>query len=291
MDQPTIKRTAPHLSESQRFALISLLADEDPAIYEAIKQALLSYGIEAAGWLRPKLSHPDPLVRRRALEIVSYLDCVEADNEFLGFCMSQPEDLDLEKGAWMLARTQYPAINVEAYHALLDSYADELRDRMIKASGSTDSRLATINEYLFEILGFRGNERDYYDPDNSYLNRVVDRRLGNPICLCLVYLLITRRLCLPITGIGMPGHFICRFQSSVTEIYIDVFFRGKLLTKAECIKYLVQAGHGYLDGYLAPVTPRRILLRICANLHQIYVDLNSAKDIARMQRYIVALSK
>ncbi|HOW68286.1 MAG TPA: transglutaminase-like domain-containing protein [Candidatus Paceibacterota bacterium] len=291
MDHPTIKKTAAHLSESQRCALISLLSDEDPVVYETVKQTLLGYGVEAAGWLRPNLTHPDPLMRRRASEIVSHLDGVVADNDFLAFCISQPEDLDLEKGAWMLARTQYPEINIEAYRALLDSFADELRDRISKVSGTTDSLLATINEYLFETLGFRGNEKDYYNPDNSYLNRVVDRRLGNPISLCLAYLLITKRLRLPIVGIGMPGHFICRFQSSVTEVYIDVFFRGKLLTKAECIKYLVQAGHGYLDGYLAPVTPRRMLLRVCANLHQIYVDLSSPKDVARMQRYIVALSK
>jgi regulator of sirC expression with transglutaminase-like and TPR domain len=93
------------------------------------------------------------------------------------------------------------------------------------------------------------------------------------------------------TGIGMPGHFLCRYQSSTTEIFIDAFNQGRILSKAECIKYLLQSGHGYLDGYLAPVSPRRMLLRMCANLHQIYVDLEQGKEAARFQHYIVALSK
>jgi regulator of sirC expression with transglutaminase-like and TPR domain len=290
MDPTSTKIEPPSLSENQRLALISLLGDEDPAVYETVKQTLLSYGKEAARWLRPCLAHRDPLQRRRAQEIVGQLDRQEADNRFLAFCISQPEDLDVEKGAWLLAQTQYPEINTDAYQALLDSFAAELRERL-RIPGHTEALLATVNEYLFDELGFRGNEKNYYAPDNSYLNRVIDRRTGNPIGLCLVYLLITRRLCLPITGVGMPGHFICRYQSSLTEVYVDVFFRGKLLTKADCIKYLVHAGHGYLDGYLAPVTPRRMLLRMCANLHQIYVDLDAAKEAARLQRYIVALSK
>jgi regulator of sirC expression with transglutaminase-like and TPR domain len=89
----------------------------------------------------------------------------------------------------------------------------------------------------------------------------------------------------------MPGHFLCRYQSPTGETYIDAFNRGKLLTKAECVKYLLQSGHGYLEGYLAPVSPRRMLLRMCANLHQIYVDLELPKESARLQRYIIALSK
>jgi regulator of sirC expression with transglutaminase-like and TPR domain len=270
--------------------LISLLGDEDEGVYEKVRRTLLDYGPDSADWLRPYLIDPEPRMRHRAQEIVGHIDRQEADNRFLGFCISQPEDLDVEKGAWLLARTRYSEINVAAYQALLDSYAGELRERM-GAQQDPESLLAILREYLFEELGFRGDEREVHNPDNSYLNRVIDRRAGDSIHLCLVYLLLARRLRLPVTGISMPGHFICRFQSSKFERYIDVFFGGKLLTKAECIRYLVCAGHGYLDGYLAPVTPRRLLLRVCAHLHQRYVDLGSPGETARFQRYIVALSK
>ena len=100
--------------------------------------------------------------------------------------------------------------------------------------------LLIINHYLFDELGFTGNEENYYDPENSYLNRVMDQRTGNPINLCLLYMLLARRLRLPVAGIGLPGHFICRYQSTAAEIYLDPFNRGKFLTKADCVQYLAQ---------------------------------------------------
>jgi regulator of sirC expression with transglutaminase-like and TPR domain len=93
------------------------------------------------------------------------------------------------------------------------------------------------------------------------------------------------------TGIGLPGHFVCRYQSAAVEIYLDVFNRGKLLTKADCVNYLVQANFSVRDDYLAPITSRRLLLRICANLHQIYLQLELAEEATRLQRYLVALAR
>jgi regulator of sirC expression with transglutaminase-like and TPR domain len=106
-----------------------------------------------------------------------------------------------------------------------------------------------------------------------------------------VYLCVSRRLQLPVVGIGMPGHFICRYQSPTDEIYIDAFHRGRLLTKADCVNYLVQSSYGFQEGLLSPATPRRVLLRMCANLHQIYLHLKLAEETCRVQRYVVALAK
>ena len=279
------------LSDGQKTALVKLLADDDPAVYQTIRSKILSYGVAAGDWLRPHTLSSDPMLRRRVQEVVHFLAAQAADNRFLQFCITQGEDLDMEEGAWLLAQTQYPEINAAAYTALFDSYASDLRER-IDFSAGPDAILATINRYLFSELEYGGNEENYYDPDNSYLNRVVDRRMGNPISLCLVYLSVTRRLRLPAVGIGMPGHFLVRFQSSATgELYIDAFNRGKLLTKADCIKYLLHTSYGFQDAHLAPVSPRRILLRVCSNVHQIYSQLALKEEAARVQAYIVALSK
>jgi regulator of sirC expression with transglutaminase-like and TPR domain len=278
------------LSASQKAALIKLLADDDMAVYHTIRGKILSYGHSAGDWLRPHTLSSDPVLRRRANELVHYMARQEADNRFLAFCLNQGEDLDIEEGAWLLSQTQYPDINTAAYQALFDSYAGDLRER-IDSDATAESILASINQYLFNGLGFTGNEANYYDPDNSYLNRVVDRRTGNPISLCLVYLFVARRLRLPIVGIGMPGHFLIRFQSSTGEVYIDAFNRGKLLTKGDCVKYLLHTSHGFQDGYLSPVSSRRVLLRVCSNLHQIYAQLELTEETSRLQRYIVALAK
>jgi regulator of sirC expression with transglutaminase-like and TPR domain len=281
---------AKELSPSERFALVSLLADEDPGVYKTVREKILSFGPPAVEWLRPHTMSDDPALRRRARQIVLHFERQAADDQFLGFCLRHGEEFDLEQGAWLFALTYYPEINVEAYRAVLDDYAAELRNRL----GSTtepEKVLTIINQYLFGKLGFVGNEENYYDPENSYLNRVLDRRTGNPINLCLLYLLLARRLRLPLAGIGLPGHFICRYQSTAAEVYLDPFNRGRFLTKADCVQYLVNANFSVRDDYLAPVSPRRLLLRICSNLHQIYQRLEKAAEAMRLQRYLVALAR
>ena len=290
MNSPVTSGSALALSASQKAALLNLLTDEDPAIYQIIRGKILAHGRAARDWLRPCTLSSDPILRRRAQEILDHLERQAADNRFLAFCLSRGEDLDVEQGAWLLAQTQYPNINILAYQALFDSYAGDLRER-IDFGDTPDGILATINQYLFAEMGFSGNEQNYYEPDNSYLNRVLDRRTGNPISLCLVYLSLTRRLRLPMAGIGMPTRFLCRFQTPTCEIYLDAFNKGRLLTKADCIKYLHHTGREFHESLLVPITPRRMLLRMCSNLHQIYTKLEWPEEALRLQHYIVALSR
>jgi len=278
------------LSEKQRSALINLLADDDPAVYHTVREKLLSCGEQAGDWLRPHILSNDPVLRRRAREIIRHFDRQEADTWFLAFCLKHGEDFDLEEGAWLLAATAYPDIHVEAYRALLDHFAAEIRER-VDLAGPAARVLTGINEYLFGELGFRGNEENYYDPQNSYLNRVIDRRTGNPINLCLVYLFLARRLQLPMTGISLPGHFVCRYQSSADEIFVDAFNRGRFLTKADCIQFLLNGNHSLREDFLSPVSTRRTLMRVCSNLHQIYMQLEETDETTRLQRYLVALAR
>ncbi len=278
------------LPESKRAALLTLLTDEDPAVYRSVRQKILSLGPRAADWLRPHTLSRDPALRRRAQEIVLRFDRQAADNQFLGFCLRSGQECSLEQGAWLLAQTEYPEINVEGYQALLDGYGRDLASRLEGVAGAREV-LGRVNDYLFTQLGFSGNQDNYYDHENSYLNRVLDRRTGNPINLSLVYILLARRLRLPVAGISLPGHFICRYQSSAGELYVDAFNDGKLLTKADCVRYLLQGNYSVRDDYLAPVTARRMLLRICGNLHQIYLHLERTESATRLQRYLIALSR
>jgi len=285
-----LEQSGPALVEKQRAALISLLADEDPGIYQIVRGKLISYGRPVCEWLRPYRLSADPVLRRRAQEIVHHFLREDYDAQFIAFCLNTGEELDLEHGAGLLALTEYPEAHLGGYQALFDCWAAELRTR-IEFTTDADRILSTINAYLFDELGFRGNEQYGDSPESAYVNRVVDTRTGNPITLCAVYLFITRRLKLPITGIGLPYHFVCRYQSSVREVYIDAFRQGRFWSKADCIKHLLNTNHGLHEGYLAPVTPRRILLRMCANLHQTYSHLEMSEAANRIQRYLVALAK
>lgn len=282
-------KVAAQLSDTQKAALISLLADDDPAVYKSVRQQLLSFGPVVRDWLRPYLISNEPVLRRRATQITDQIGRQMADTRFLSFCLKSGEDLDLEHGAWLLAQTRYPDINVEAYRALLDEFAYQLHERVVLAHGARGV-LSAINEHLFEKLGFTGNEENYYDPDNTYFNKVIDLRKGNPVSLCLLYMLVARRLHLPVVGIGLPGHFVCRFQTSCEEIYIDCFNQGRFMTRADCIHYLVRGKYNLHEEYLVPLTPRRMLMRMCGNLHRSYFHLEQAEEAKRVHRYLVALA-
>src|SRR5262249_17383461 len=154
-------------------------------------------------WLRPHMLSSDPTMRRRALEIVHHVARKNSDERFLDFCLHNGEELDLEQAAGLLAQTQYPDINLEAYHALYDTWAAELRAR-IDFTAEAEQVLSAVNQYLFVDLGFAGDEQYGDNPESCYLNRVVDNRSGNPISLCAIFLFIVRRLRLPVTGIGLP---------------------------------------------------------------------------------------
>ena len=173
--------------------------------------------------------------------------------------------------------------------AVVDTAANELRTR-IQPTISPQQQLLVMNQYLFSDQGYRGAQRYESDPENCYLNRILERRTGNPIGLCAVYLFLCRRLGLPVAGIGLPGHFVCRFQSATLELYIDCFNQGRFLTKGDCIRHLHATNHGLHEGYLAPVSTRRILMRMCANLQQTYLQTDNLEEAGRVKRYLVALA-
>ena len=290
MQSATAKKNWEPLPERERTALINLLGDEDPSVYQAVRQKILSLGHDTQVWLKPCRLSSDPMLRRHAQDLIQHFDREIADTRFMAYCLQGEEQLDLETGAWLLAQTQYPEINPTAYRALLDDHAGELRE-WLALSDPQERLLTRINGYIFTQLNFTGNMENYYDPENSFLNRVLDRRTGNPISLSLIYLLLTQRLGLPVCGIGLPGHSLCRYLSPVEEIYVDAFNLGKLLTRNECMDHLARCHHEGHEEYLKPMSARRMLARMCGNLEQIYLELKQTDDATRVQRYLFALTR
>lgn len=277
-------------SIQRQLALLTLLGDDDPLVSEQIRAQLISGGQATLEWLENHRYHDEPLVRRRLREIFGHFAAAQADAEFLTFTLAHGEHFDLEQSIWLFVRTRYPDVPVDGYRAQLDDWAGAIRPTLTAAS-SVDARLQCVNEQLFGRLGFKGNANTYYDPQNSYLNRVMDRRRGIPISLCLLYLFVCRRLNLPVTGIGMPGHFLCRYQSPREEFYIDAFHEGRLLTKLDCLKRLKEFGSDFDEGALTPISTRRILQRVVANLHLIHKEARDRAETDRLQRYMIALAR
>jgi regulator of sirC expression with transglutaminase-like and TPR domain len=282
--------TGSSLPDQQRVALIKLLGDEDPTVYQAVKDKIISLGSDTQIWLKPCQLSGDPLVRRHAQDIVRHFSRELSDARFMAYCLQEEGQIDLEKGALLMAQTQFPEINTAAYSAILDDLAGELRE-WLAAGDQKERLLVRVNQFLFEEKGFTGNMENYYDPENSFLNRVLDRRTGNPVSLCLVYILLMRRLGFPVNGVGLPGHSVCRFLSDTEEVYVDAFNLGKLLTRNDCIEHLTRCKHDVRDEYLSPMSARRMLARMCGNLEQIYLELQQTADATRVQRYLFALTR
>jgi regulator of sirC expression with transglutaminase-like and TPR domain len=186
--------------------------------------------------------------------------------------VSRPDGrLDLARAALTIARWEYPSLDVNAYLERLDGLA-----RGVDGSRrSTDplGRLHRLREYLFVEQGFTGNREDYYDPRNSFLNDVLDRRQGIPITLSLVLIEVGKRLGLAVEGIGLPGHFIAGARLDDSQIFLDPFNGGALLTPESC-EQLVGRVLGrrvtLTQEHYAPVSGRQLLARILANLKAIY---------------------
>jgi len=184
------------------------------------------------------------------------------------------EEVALDLAALEVARIEYPDLDPEPFLSVLDSHARELGAKVKPDAGGPDF-VAGLNRYLFADLGFRGNIDDYYDARNSCLNEVLTSRTGIPITLSVIYIEISRRLGRPVWGVGLPGHFIVRYQDGLWGAYLDPFHEGRVVSESECFDLARQATGEEIEAgaaTLAPVTKRQIVVRMLNNLRGIYVS-------------------
>lgn len=198
----------------------------------------------------------------------------EARERFATLVAATVDDVDLSRAALWLAAEEYPTLDVDAYVARLDALAGEVSQRPL-TTGPPLGRLLALNAVLFGEQGFVGNTYHYYDPRNSFLNEVLDRRTGIPITLSVVYLEVGWRLALPLAGVGMPSHFLVGYYGDAEPRFVDVFQQGTLLTRDDCAARLrAQYGAAFevRDEHLAAVSKRQILVRMLTNLKLLYVQ-------------------
>jgi regulator of sirC expression with transglutaminase-like and TPR domain len=190
--------------------------------------------------------------------------------------------IDLARACLMIAQDAYPSLDLERYLAEMERMAIRLRSRLPQDE-SAEERVVGLNQYLFDELGYYGNTEDYYDPRNSYLNDVIDRKTGIPITLAVLYMELGRRIGLPLQGVSFPGHFLVRLRLRGGVLVLDPFSGGEPQSEADLRERLqrvipegvadnVPVAELPLDQFLEPATNRQILARILRNLKGIYRD-------------------
>jgi regulator of sirC expression with transglutaminase-like and TPR domain len=197
---------------------------------------------------------------------------------------------DLAALALHLAADEYRGLNVESYLARLDRYADELATRL---AGSLPDRVAELTHLLFEQEGFAGNVADYYDPRNSYLSDVLDRKLGLPITLSVLAIGVGTRAGLNVAGVGLPGHFVAKAIAGDAEVIFDPFHGGQFLDRAGC-QQLVEAVTGQpfdpTDDALAVTPPGFVARRLLTNLKSVYLRSGDYPRAARVTARLVQVA-
>jgi regulator of sirC expression with transglutaminase-like and TPR domain len=189
---------------------------------------------------------------------------------------SPPEAVRLAEGALLIAAEAYPDLDVDGYLAKIDAMGVALRRRLRSDIGTADALLA-LNRYLFEELGFTGNAVDYYDPRNSYLNEVIDRKLGIPITLAVLYIEVGRRIGLSLHGVSFPAHFLVKCVVREGSIIIDPYSGGAALgiddlhARLKGVSEGVELNATLMSTLLAAAEPREIFARMLRNLRAIYL--------------------
>lgn len=206
--------------------------------------------------------------------------------------VKMPEDqIDWVEAALMIARTAYPDLVSSDYTDRLDQWADRLRQNL-DASSSAGDILSCLNHILFDEEGFQGNIDHYYDPQNSFLNRVLERKLGIPITLSLVYSEVGRRAGFPVHGIALPGHYITGLFHVSGILFIDPFNRGEILTESECHK-MIEVRYGLRAAmdktWKSPAGKKMTLKQMLRNLKAIYRQSGRDLQSFEMIQWILAV--
>ena len=202
------------------------------------------------------------------------------------------EDIDLSLAALLIAKEEYPHLDLDKYLGMLDAMAAELKARLSHVSRPEDI-VGAISRYLFDEQGFRGYHQDYYDPRNSFLNDVLDRKLGIPITLSLIYMELGRRIGVPIVGVGLPGRFLIRHTGIPAGLFIDTFQGGSPIGIDGCRQIVDTIYEGkitFREELLNPVGRLDILQRILNNLKAIYVSKGDSRRSLSILERLVLLS-
>jgi regulator of sirC expression with transglutaminase-like and TPR domain len=197
----------------------------------------------------------------------------EARRQFREYAASEITNANLARGALLIALEEYPRLDVDGYLDELDALAARIERRCTPQEPPV-FRLGHLHAEMFDVDGYRGDPNNYYDARNAYLNEVIDRRIGIPITLSIVFLHVATKLGFTAFGVGLPGHYIVKVQFELNEVYVDPFHDGTTLTMPEIGTLLrqVTGGQGQLGReHLRAWNGRETLARVLANLQSMWM--------------------
>ena len=220
---------------------------------------------------------------------------ISLDQQLSKLMRTPDSSFNIAESALIVAQHEYPSLDIPGYLQRLDQIAERLRLR-VPADAGKPHVISMLNHYLFRELGYAGNRDNFYDPRNSFLNDVIDRRIGIPITLSILYMEIGRRVGVNLQGVSFPGHFLAKYVTDQGVIVLDPFNQGISLSEADLRERLRQSGGGVdsldmpLSALLRAATPHEILLRLARNLKAIYSNAGELEKAIATANLILCLN-
>ncbi len=261
-----------NFNESELKALVSLLEDDDDEVIRHVEDKIISIGNIVIPFLEKEWeTNYNPSVQRKIEDLIHNLQFDHLKYRLQHWHDSGAENL-LE-GAWIVATYQYPDLELSFLQKEIEQLYYEVWPSCKPEMHPID-QIKVVNSVLFEKLKFRANSKNFHAPGNSMINVVLETRQGNPISLCLIYMLIARKLGMPIHGVNLPNLFICTYKSPDRQFYINAFNKGLIFSRSDIENYLQQLHLNPADIFFEPCSNADIIKRILRNLIISFEKLN-----------------
>ncbi|MFT4737683.1 MAG: regulator of sirC expression with transglutaminase-like and TPR domain [Paraglaciecola sp.] len=252
------------MNNNQLKALVSLLEDDDLEVIDHVESEIKAFGTSIIPFLEDQWENIfNPIVQRRIEDLIHQLQFELLGERFEDWKTNHSDDL--LRGLWVLATYQYPDLEYEEtikeieqlYYEVWPEFKEELQPY---------DQVRIINSVLFDKLKFRANTKNFHSPGNSMINTVLESKRGNPISLCSIYLLIGRKLGMPLYGVNLPNLFILTYKEEGTQFYINVFNKGLIFSKEDIDNYIDHLQLPPQETYYEPCSNEDILVRFLRNL-------------------------
>jgi regulator of sirC expression with transglutaminase-like and TPR domain len=271
---------------AQKEAIVKLLRDDDQRTVDLVKAELASQGMAAMPSLQDLLATYDERVTAHVRDVMGRIDSKEASEELTRRCGRFAENDDLEDFCWLLARAMVPGTDTAACRVQLDEWAAQV-SQFRAAEDTAEDRVQLLSQFVGGQLGFRGNAEDYYNQDNTLLPRVMATRLGIPISLALLYMLVGARCGIRVEGINFPGHFLARHDG----VLFDPFERGRIIGIPECRQILAPQKLELQPAHFETAAPIAIARRLLANLLYVYQSEEDVDAAGKVTSWLHALDR
>ncbi|TLU99065.1 transglutaminase-like domain-containing protein [Dyadobacter luticola] len=265
-------------------ALISLLDDEDHEVSQHVEGKILSLGGNVIPFLETEWEESfNPIVQRKIEELIHELQLSIMIERLQAW--KNGGGLDLLEGLWIIATYHYPDLSMEKLRTSIEQLYYDIWIQFQEEMNAVD-QVKRINSIFFGTMNFAANTKNFHSPSNSMINVVLESRRGNPITLCVIYLLIARKLGMPVYGVNLPNLFVLTYKSDKTQFYINVFNRGIIFSKTDIDHYIAQLNIKSKDIFYQPCTNLEIVQRVLRNLILSYEKTSEQEKIREIEKIL-----